>query len=182
MLFADDIVIMAETEEQLQKLLNFVNDWCRKWRMKVNKDKTKVMHFRRKAHNRTNSTFYLGGNELEIVDEYKYLGVFLDEYLDYNTCANILAGAAGRALGGIISKFKSIKNVGFETFTKFYHSGIVPIIDYCSGFWGFKTYNECNKIQQRALRYFVGVHSKSPLLALEGDTGWLNGEKTCGNV
>ncbi len=31
-------------------------------------------------------------------------------------------------------------------------------------------------MQQRALRYFLGVHSKTPILALEGDTGWLNTE------
>ncbi len=31
-------------------------------------------------------------------------------------------------------------------------------------------------MQQRALRYFLGVHSKTPSLAIEGDTGWLNTE------
>ncbi len=34
----------------------------------------------------------------------------------------------------------------------------------------------CNKVQQKALRYFLGIHSKTPILALEGDTGWLNTE------
>ncbi len=42
-------------------------------------------------------------------------------------------GVAGRAMGSIISKFKSLKNVGFETYSKLYHSGVVPIMDYCSG-------------------------------------------------
>ncbi len=49
-------------------------------------------------------------------------------------------------------------------------------MDYCSGVWGFKKSDTCNKVPQRALRYLLGVHSKTPILALEGDTGWLNTE------
>ncbi len=29
-----------------------------------------------------------------------------------------------------------------------------------------------NKIQFRAIRYYLGVHPKTPLPALEGDMGW----------
>ncbi len=69
-------------------------------------------------------------------------------------------GAGGRALGSIISKFKSLKNVGFETYTKLYHSGVVPVMDYSSGLWGFTNYSEYEKIRQKALRYYMGVHPK----------------------
>ncbi len=86
----------------------------------------------------------------------------------------MLAGAGGRALGSIISKFKSLKNVGFENYTKLYLSGVVPVMDYSPGIWGFNNYSECEKIQQRTLRYNMGVHPKTPLLALEGDTEWLH--------
>ncbi len=55
----------------------------------------------------------------------------------------MLTGACGRALGSIISKFKSLKNVGFETYTKLYHNGVVPVLYYSSGIWGLKRYCEC---------------------------------------
>ncbi len=48
------------------------------------------------------------------------------------------SGAAGRELGSVISKFKCFRNVGFKTYSKLYHSGVVPILDYCSGVWGFQ--------------------------------------------
>ncbi len=48
LLFADDIVILAEDEIKLQILLDFTNEWRKKWRMKINIDKTKVIHFRKK--------------------------------------------------------------------------------------------------------------------------------------
>ncbi len=46
--FADDIVILAHTEEELQKMLKCIENSCKKWRLKVNTGKTNVMHFRNK--------------------------------------------------------------------------------------------------------------------------------------
>ncbi len=166
LLFADDIVILAEDEIKLQILLNFANEWCQKWTMKIYNDQTKVIHFRNKSTKITDLTFQLGEHDVKKVDKYKYLGVYLYEYLDYQTIANILSGAAGTALGSVIPKFKSFRNVGFKTYSKLYHSGVVPILDYCSGVWGFQKRDTCNKVQQTALRYFLGVHSKTPILAL----------------
>ncbi len=64
--------------------------------------------------------------------------------------------------------------MGFKTFDKMYHTSVVPIIDYGSGIWGYKHYAEGDKTQFRAIRYFLGVHSKAPLLALEGDMGCIS--------
>ena len=49
LLYADDIVLLAETEEDLQTLMNEFYFWCTKWRMVVNKEKTHIIHFRPKA-------------------------------------------------------------------------------------------------------------------------------------
>ncbi len=43
--YADDLALMAESEADLQKLLDILYDWCAKWRLAINIDKTKVMHF-----------------------------------------------------------------------------------------------------------------------------------------
>ena len=50
------------------------------------------------------------------------------------------------------------KDVGFETYTKLYYSCVVPVADYCSGVWGFRDFNKGDMIQNRAIRYFLGVH------------------------
>ncbi len=72
----------------------------------------------------------------------------------------------------VISKFKALKNIGYNTFFKMYHSYVVPIMDYGSGVWGYDNSAAGDKIQFRAIRYYLGVHPKTPLLALEGDIGW----------
>ena len=48
LLYADDLVIVSESEEDLQSQLNVLLEWCQKWRMRINIDKTKVVHDRNK--------------------------------------------------------------------------------------------------------------------------------------
>ena len=46
LLFADDLVMFAESKIELQRLLNKLYAYCTKWNLKVNIDKTKVIVFR----------------------------------------------------------------------------------------------------------------------------------------
>ena len=173
LLFADDIILLAESEEDLQKMLDCTNEWCKKWKMFVNKDKTKIVHFRNKRKPQTMYKFLFDESELEIVSQYKYLGIILTEHLDFNGTADVLAGGAGRALGAIISKFKYFRNIGHSTFTKLFDTSVIPIIEYGAEVWGYKKYTSCEKVQNRAIRYFMGVHPKTPIPALNGDMGWI---------
>lgn len=48
LLYADDMVLMADNEKDLQSLLDCVAGWCSKWKLSENIDKTKVVNFRPK--------------------------------------------------------------------------------------------------------------------------------------
>ena len=45
LLYADDLVILAENEETMQALLKKVGDWCSVWGISVNSNKSAVVHF-----------------------------------------------------------------------------------------------------------------------------------------
>ena len=45
LLYADDIVIFSMSSEGLQKGLDVLCDYCQRWKLTVNTDKTKVMVF-----------------------------------------------------------------------------------------------------------------------------------------
>ncbi len=55
--FADGLVIISESEEKLQSIIKCVEIWCKKWRLKVNTVKTKVVHFRSKRKRCTEFNF-----------------------------------------------------------------------------------------------------------------------------
>ncbi len=136
--------------------------------MKVDTEKTNVVHFRKIIRSKTIFEFMFDNTVLNIVDRYKYLSTILNEHLHFSVTSSVPSGAAGRTLGAVISKFKWLKNVGFNTFDKMYHTSVVPIIDFG---WGNKHYGDGDKIQFRAIRYF---HGYIPLLALEGDMGCMS--------
>ena len=57
LLYADDVVLISESEDGLQNMLNTLNNWCNKWRLAVNESKTKIVHFRNKNQLRSNLYF-----------------------------------------------------------------------------------------------------------------------------
>ena len=181
--YADDVLLLAETEEDMQDLLNFVHEWCRKWRLIINFSKTNAMHFRNKGKARSNFEFKIGDQLLQYTSVYRYLGVHLNEHLDFAVTAEILAKAGGRALGAVISKIHSYKDVGYNTYSQLFNSCVVPVLDYCSGVWSFKYNEKSDMIQNRAIRYFMGVHRFAPILAITGDMGWIvSSDRHCVNI
>ncbi len=114
-MYADDIVLLVENEADLQCMIEKLHEWRKKWRMKVNKSKTNIFHFRNKGTHMycTNVCFKLGQNVLNKVEKYKYLWVILNEYLEYDTTATILSEAAGRALGAVIAKTRHLSDFRF---------------------------------------------------------------------
>ncbi len=90
------------------------------------------MHFRNKRKPRCNTKYIFDMSELEIVKQYKYLGVFLDEQFDFNVTANVLAGAVGRALCTVLTQFRKFGNIGFKSFTKLFDSTVSPVLEYSS--------------------------------------------------
>jgi len=81
LLYADDIVLIAPTEDELQTMLNHVDSWCFKWRLSINENKTKVLHFRPKSTPRSQTCFSIGSTNIEYSSNYKYLGLWLNEHL-----------------------------------------------------------------------------------------------------
>ena len=86
--------------------------------MNVNIDKTKVIHFRPSSCKPTSYNFTLGREKVETVDRYKYLGVVLNEHLNFNVTADILADSSGRALGAVIGKSKHLKDLSYACLHK----------------------------------------------------------------
>ena len=74
LMFADDMVILAEGEEELRRGLGVLEDWCSEWAVKVNADKCSMMYIRRNDVKRTISIFSVGGEKVKVVESYQYLG------------------------------------------------------------------------------------------------------------
>ncbi len=103
--YADDLVLVSESENDLQRLINIAYDWCAVWRLEVNLSKTKVVHYRGSRRSQTKEQFSWGGKNIDITDGYRYLGVYVDQHLNFELHCENIYNSAGRALGRILSKF-----------------------------------------------------------------------------
>ena len=46
-IYADYIVLTAESEDKLQRMLTVLNERCKEWRNCLNESETKIVHFRK---------------------------------------------------------------------------------------------------------------------------------------
>ena len=75
LLYADDIVIFSVSSEGLQKGLDVLCDYCQRWKLTVNTDKTKVLIFRKGGNLPRNLSFSFQGSNIKIVNKFVYLGI-----------------------------------------------------------------------------------------------------------
>ena len=131
------------------------------------------MHIKKKRVQKSNFKFYFENKIVEYCDAYKYLGVTINEELDFEKTAEVLCESAGRALGGLITKM--IKNGGFplNVFKLLYESCVCSITDYGSEIFGFHQFDPVEKVHSRAIRAFLGVSKSAPISGLRAEINWL---------
>jgi hypothetical protein len=173
LLYADDIALLATNEDDLQKMLNCLNQWCLQWKLTVNADKSQVVHFRRGPSTpQSEFTFKCGDNALQTVEKYRYLGLVFTEFMDLAVMSKAVALSATRALGLLIAKCKAHGGVPFSVFSQLYDALVQSILDYGASVWGVQSFSHIRTIQLRAGRYYLGVGRYTPNNAVIGEMGW----------
>ena len=170
--YADDLILIGDSPEDLQHLFDILSQWSNNNGMNINIDKTKVVHFRTQSVQQTVFPFQCCGQTVSCTDRYKYLGLVLNEFLDLSVTAKFVAQSATRALGLLISKFKSLGGMPMYVYSKLYDTMVWSVIDYGAAIWGTREYACINAVQNRAERFFLGVGKYTPNAAVNGDVGW----------
>ena len=72
LLFADDFVGITESSENLQQLIDIIHEFCSKWRLRANVNKSAVLVF---GTDKVKGKWNWGDYVLQIVSNCTYLGV-----------------------------------------------------------------------------------------------------------
>ena len=89
-----------------------------------------------------------------IISFYKYLGIILDENLNFKEAVDELAASANRALGSVIAKYKNNRNMNYEVYTKLFNTCVLPILIYCAPVWFHADCSKLDQIYNKAMRDF----------------------------
>ena len=131
LLYADDIVLIADSELMLQSLLTRLDQWCKQWGLVISVNKSKVIHFRTKSVERSKEIFQCGETISEFIQQYKYLGLILSEHLDMLVMVKMIAQSASHALGLFIAKDKALDGMPYQCFSKCNDA----IVQSCTHIW-----------------------------------------------
>lgn len=60
-----------------------------------------------------------------------------------------------------------------RVYTKLYDALVRPIIDYGAAVWGYRSMSPINAVQNRAMRFYLGVSKCTPNAAVHGELAWM---------
>ena len=168
-MYADDTVIMANSPKDLQLALDNLDKYCKTWKLTVNTDKTKVLVFGKRKFKST-FAFKFNDNELEIVDNFKYLGIILKFNGNFDICRKTLKDQATRAMFSILSKGRRLSlpiDVQLDLFDK----TVAPILLYGCEVWGYENTTLIEGVHLKFCKYLLGLKSSTPNCMVYGELG-----------
>lgn len=68
---------------------------------------------------------------------------------------------------------RHLRNMGFNTYETLFEKCVIPVLNYGAEIWGGREYSHSQQIQNRAMRFYLGVHKFAPTLGMLGDLGWI---------
>ena len=172
LLYADDIVLIADKELKLQYLLTRLDQWCKQWGLVISATKSKVIHFRTKSVEWCKEILPCGETIIEFIHQYKYFGLIFSEHLDMLVMVKMIAQSESRALGLLIAKDKTLGGMPYQCFSKCYDASVQSTLNCDASIYGTSAFSCIDAVQNRACRYFLGLGKYAPNTSINGDMGW----------
>lgn len=73
LMYADDLVLVANSPHDLQINISILDEYFAKWGLTLNLGKSKIIVFRNGGPLKSNEHWHYRGEEIEVVNSYKYL-------------------------------------------------------------------------------------------------------------
>ena len=169
LLYADDTVILAENETELQKALDALEEYCNIWQLQVNLNKTKIIIFSR-GKVKKHRDFMYKGNIIEVVSEYIYLGVTMQYNNKFSKAIQKQILLARKALFALNSKIME-HNLPIDIQLNLFDKLIVPILTYGCEIWGFTDFNSIEIFQRRFIRNCLNINKFTAKSIVYGESG-----------
>ena len=125
LLFADDLVLYSTCKISIQNALNELTKYCKKNKLEVNLNKTKVLTFRKNGFSK-NVAFYFDGNVVQNCSSYEYLGFTVQPSWTFSK--HILRKRAKAAAASF--RIKGLQGLSMNAAKKYFCIMIEPIVTY----------------------------------------------------
>ena len=155
-MYADDMVLLAEKPEGLQKMINSLFNYTQNWNLTVNTNKTKIVVFRNGGKLRDNEKWYFNGCKLDVVNEFIYHGVLFFYNGKFARTQKRFAEQGRKALFPILNVCRN-NFFNIETMLSVFDTYINSILSYGSEVWGFHSGHDVEKVHIQFCKRLLGV-------------------------
>ena len=163
LLYADDLAILANSREMLQKKLDILYTYCRENNLKVNISKSKVIIFNSRKHT---TPFIYNDCILQEVDSFKYLGMAFNRPGNLKYSQTVLVQQAIRAKTILETYLRKHNHMPVNIVFELFDTLIKPILLYACEIWGSKIGKEIEKMYINFIKTVLGVKPKILLTCL----------------
>ena len=133
--------------------------WCGKWKMALNPQKTKIVHFRKKRGNKPRSThdFKFKNDHIALSCQYQYLGITFSEHQEWDKTLTEIYTKANRALALLNHRSRICGGLYTNIYSLLFKQLIESIVLCNACIWGHHECKNILAIQTNALRFLLGV-------------------------
>lgn len=169
LLYADDTVILSESDSGLQHALNVFYSYCNEWQLNVNVEKTKVLIFSKGRPNR-NYNFVFNDKQLEIVNEYKYLGIYMSRSGSFLKTKKYIAEQGSKAMYSLLSRVRKL-DLPFDIIIDLYNKMVLPVLLYGCELWGYGNLEVIERVQLKFFKSLYYLKRSTPNFMIYGEFG-----------
>ena len=159
LLYADDLILMSTTASGLQNHINNLYKFCAAWHLIVSLPKTKVLIFN-DSHKAEKYIFNFGKETIDIVSEYKYLGIIFTSN-SRNVFEQTVIERQQKATAAMYQMCSDIKNsIGqppIKLALKTFNAQVLSVLEYGIEIWGNLKQTQCRDIEKFHLKYLKNV-------------------------
>lgn len=145
MSWADDLILFATSHEGVQRCLKKLNEYVDKMGLGINVTKSKYMILCKGKCKL--QCLYIGGDQIEYVTRYKYLGFMISSNGNLNVAIDDRISKAKKAMFMLKQVLSTSHNVSTSLTMSLYDKQISPILLYGSLIWGMPASNTYIKIR-----------------------------------
>lgn len=171
LLYADDIIILAETPSELQNMIDALYNYCLKWSLTVNLNKSKIMIFRRGPRISKHLNWHFGNENIEIVNSYKYLGVEITYNLSFKKYLTNKLASSKLAINSTWLKYINHPQISKSNKLKIFNSASRSIMFYAAQVWGYEKFDEVEKLFRYFIKKMLYLPTTTPNYMLYLETG-----------
>ena len=141
------MIILGNSIEDLQSSLNRLSEYCDKWGLEVNVEKTKIVVFRKRGQARENETWLYKNNEIEIVNDFNYLGVVFNYTGSFVLNNLFIYGKALKAMNVLVANSVRKYEINPKLCLQLFDAFVGSILNYGSKVWGYTKTKQFERVQ-----------------------------------